>query len=389
MPTPLTDAIQALTRYANETTGASDTTLSDAVATLVEGYGQGGGNFESGKIIGDGERTSSATRIYTSKKNIVLYSTDSTGHAKYDIAMIYAKENFYLSAMFNGTSVGSYIYESTAGTYCKFYDTYIDLYFACNGLWCALQNGTTYEWVAWDDNSSTANLLLNGLVGGDIYYDGTLLPKSVSFVGQSFTNVSLPNVTNLRNGTLKNASETLSGKLFGECSEMVSFYAPKATRVSDGILTNNVKLESVNLRSLVDTGSSLCENCQSLKGIVLPSVNVIYSSAFNSCYNLEYADFLGGNYVGNYSFFKCYKLTKLIIRKTGGVCSMNLSNAFNNTPLTGYNGLTADLYVPSALISSYQSANNWSTILSNGYTTIHAIEGSIYETQYADGTPIE
>ena len=72
MPTPLTDAINALTRYANETTGASDTTLSDAVATLVEGYGQGGGNFESGKIIGDGERTSSATRIYTSKKNIVL-----------------------------------------------------------------------------------------------------------------------------------------------------------------------------------------------------------------------------------------------------------------------------------------------------------------------------
>ena len=42
--TPLTDAIQALTTYANETTGASDTTLSEAVATLVAGYGQGGGS---------------------------------------------------------------------------------------------------------------------------------------------------------------------------------------------------------------------------------------------------------------------------------------------------------------------------------------------------------
>lgn len=42
MPTPLTDAINALTRYANETTGASDTTLSEAVATLVAGYGGGG-----------------------------------------------------------------------------------------------------------------------------------------------------------------------------------------------------------------------------------------------------------------------------------------------------------------------------------------------------------
>ena len=42
--TPLTDAIQTLTTYANETTGASDTTLSEAVATLVAGYGQGGGS---------------------------------------------------------------------------------------------------------------------------------------------------------------------------------------------------------------------------------------------------------------------------------------------------------------------------------------------------------
>ena len=40
--TPLTDAINALTTYANTVTGASDTTLSDAVATLAAGYGGGG-----------------------------------------------------------------------------------------------------------------------------------------------------------------------------------------------------------------------------------------------------------------------------------------------------------------------------------------------------------
>ena len=36
---PLTDAITALTTYANSVTGASDTTLSDAVRTLADGYG--------------------------------------------------------------------------------------------------------------------------------------------------------------------------------------------------------------------------------------------------------------------------------------------------------------------------------------------------------------
>ena len=42
MSTPLTDSINALTAYANEVTGASDTTLSDAVHTLANGYGGGG-----------------------------------------------------------------------------------------------------------------------------------------------------------------------------------------------------------------------------------------------------------------------------------------------------------------------------------------------------------
>lgn len=47
MAHPLTDSILALTRYANETTGQSDQTLSEAVETLVEGYGQGGGGSVS------------------------------------------------------------------------------------------------------------------------------------------------------------------------------------------------------------------------------------------------------------------------------------------------------------------------------------------------------
>ena len=43
---PLTDAIGALTTYANSITEASDTTLSEAVATLAEGYGKGGIGFD-------------------------------------------------------------------------------------------------------------------------------------------------------------------------------------------------------------------------------------------------------------------------------------------------------------------------------------------------------
>lgn len=56
MAQPLTDAINALTTYANSVTGKTppDTTLSDAVATLASGYGGGGGDsyadFSAGNI---------------------------------------------------------------------------------------------------------------------------------------------------------------------------------------------------------------------------------------------------------------------------------------------------------------------------------------------------
>lgn len=49
MSTPLTDRINALTAYSNQKTGASDTTLSDAVTRLVAGYG--GGNIENGIVF--------------------------------------------------------------------------------------------------------------------------------------------------------------------------------------------------------------------------------------------------------------------------------------------------------------------------------------------------
>jgi len=47
MSSPLTDKINALTAYVNEVTGESDTTLSEAVHTLADGYGQGGGGGDT------------------------------------------------------------------------------------------------------------------------------------------------------------------------------------------------------------------------------------------------------------------------------------------------------------------------------------------------------
>lgn len=56
MSTPLTDSINALTAYANEVTGGSDTNLSDAVHTLASGYG-GGIKIKTGSFVGSKNKT--------------------------------------------------------------------------------------------------------------------------------------------------------------------------------------------------------------------------------------------------------------------------------------------------------------------------------------------
>lgn len=58
---PLTDGLTALTTYANEVTGAQDSTLSDAVESLVQGFG--GGNAKSVQVTAENELYQNATLV--------------------------------------------------------------------------------------------------------------------------------------------------------------------------------------------------------------------------------------------------------------------------------------------------------------------------------------
>ena len=236
---PLTDGINALIRYANETTGASDTTLSDAVESLVAGYGGGGGDF-------------------------------------------------------------------------------LD---------------PTYP-------------------SGVLTTDATIIPAGLCYGRTGITKVSGPNVT------------TLQGNTFNSCKGLTAVYFPKANF----------------------TGQNHFTDCTNLQGLVLPSNRAIPYQFCLRASKLEYVDTIGGA-VNNQAFFNANMFALLILRSTT-LCTLYTTNAFDNTPFQGYNSLTGTLYVPSALVESYKTANNWKTLYEAGTMTILPIEGSIYETQYADGTPI-
>lgn len=83
MATPLTNAINALTTYANEVTGESDTNLSDAVYSLAEGYGQGGSNAQ-------------VTEADVTLESASEYLSFNCNHAP-DIICVYAKNWAYAS----------------------------------------------------------------------------------------------------------------------------------------------------------------------------------------------------------------------------------------------------------------------------------------------------
>lgn len=119
-------------------------------------------------------------------------------------------------------------------------------------------------------------------------------------------------------------------------------------------------------------------DCKKLTRINLPRAYGGMMAPCQRCYLLSFADMGEANTLNSNGFQNCYVLQTLILRSKTVVTIPNVG-VFANTPMSGYNGLTGTLYVPSDLVEDYKAATNWSTLYSGGTMQILAIEGSIYE----------
>ena len=113
-------------------------------------------------------------------------------------------------------------------------------------------------------------------------------------------------------------------------------------------------------------------------GIAL-NLNFGSTTAANACQKLKVVDIGKAKSIAANTFANCYALQTLIMRRTGSITTCANVSAFLNTPLRGRNSMTAEIYVPEALIDTYKAASVWSTINGYGYVTWKKIEGSIYE----------
>lgn len=210
-----------------------------------------------------------------------------------------------------------------------------------------------------------------------------------AFFRAPFKSVSAPNCIRFTDtGTDTNGNGAYA---FANCASLQRVDFPALQRLGTGgyQFYKCTSLTSVHIPNSYP-GSHTFEGCTALVKIALQAAAYATETngyGFLNCTSLEAVDLGNFTKIANYEFSGCTKLAALILRRTGGVTALNNINVFTNTPFaSGKAGGT--LYVPQALIPSYQAAANWSTILGYANNQILPIEGSIYETQYADGTPV-
>ena len=113
-----------------------------------------------------------------------------------------------------------------------------------------------------------------------------------------------------------------------------------------------------------------------IQKLVLPNLKRIDEAGCCYCRKLEIAD-IGATYLDVNAFGGCEKLKTLVLR-ADTVCELVSTSLFFNSPFAG-DGSGGVAYVPEALIESYKSATNWSSLHAWGSCRFESIEGSIYE----------
>lgn len=202
--------------------------------------------------------------------------------------------------------------------------------------------------------------------------------------------------------TVSSVTVNVSGGGGGE-SDLAKLCNGTLTRFDDDDITDiksqllrgsSFGLTAVFLKNLKTLTAAYCLANSKIQTIVLPSFEKFTSAGYfvSGATSLTKMD-LGASFstessgIRNNALNGASAMNVLILRKTSAIVPLQNINAFTNTPFaSGKAGGT--LYVPNSLISTYQNASVWSTILGYSTNSIVKIEGSQYENYYADGTPI-
>ena len=180
---------------------------------------------------------------------------------------------------------------------------------------------------------------------------------------QSF---DLPNVINIGNYAFKN------------CSSLQSVNLPNATNIGEGAFAYCYSLKTANLPNATEIKYETFRRCSQLQSVNCPNITKIESFGFGDGPDLEIMNLPKVSYIGDYAFAYVSPLSQLAIGFSQ-VCILANTNAFCYGAFAE-EGIGCTLYVPQSLVTAYQSATNWATVLAwNSNNQVLPIEGSPFD----------
>lgn len=210
--------------------------------------------------------------------------------------------------------------------------------------------------------------MIEGSATGEVTLNLPKLSRGVGFILDYF-NKGLTSLTIAGCRELGYKDQTFGGLMISyKLTHLEQIYLPDcdslafATILSDGGALGSLKKFIAPKLTTMSTSGKQFKSSPNLEEVIMPRYGAgipatILGSMFRDCSALITADVGAAWQIGNNAFSGCAALTALVLRASSKVLLLD-TNVFTNTPIASGTGY---VYVPRALISTYESATNWST----------------------------
>lgn len=207
----------------------------------------------------------------------------------------------------------------------------------------------------------TPDDIANCTITGDMTLTAAKINAGAFWGNSGITSVTAPNATSIADYALRN------------CSKIAYINAPEVVSIGSYALGGCSALATMNFPKLETVGTYAFTGCSNVQGaIVFPKVTKLLTQSCYDMKNITSLDLPVCTSIADQTLRYCEKLNTLILRSTT-LCTLGNINSFYNTPFaSGKAG--GKLYVPAALVSSYQTAAKWSTIYGYGTNEFRALE---------------
>ena len=177
------------------------------------------------------------------------------------------------------------------------------------------------------------------------------LIENAAFRGcRSLTSIDFPSCT------------SIGSFAFYVCYNLTSVNFPACTIIGSSAFDSCSNLTSINFPSCITIGYAAFSSCSSLTSINFPACTLIENNAFINCFNLTSINFPVCTSIKSYAFRSCFKLLSAYFLNSS-IPSLQYSNVFSSTPISGYtsytNGIYGSIFVRASMLGAFKSATNW------------------------------